>query len=117
MPGQLRQAGEVVSGTAFQVVGDSLIGRGLSLDVALLVAPEQTPPVAERSKQLAEVAEVAYREGRTSRRLSYDDRSDLHGIVDALHGLAAIVGSIPGDRYRRGAAALARLLQDQAGGG
>lgn len=97
----------------FQVIGDSLSGHGLSFDVATLVVPEQKIDPAERSKRLAEIAEVAYRDGRASALLSWDDRFDLHGAVDVLRALAVVVGPPTGDRHRRAADIIGRLLQDQ----
>ena len=100
----------------FQIVGDSLSGHGVVFDVAALVTSEKGDP-AERGKRLAEIVEVAYRQGRDSVILSYDDRFDMHGAVEALRALAVIVGPTPtGDRYRRCADIVARLLQDQVGG-
>lgn len=102
---------------AFQVTGDSLSGRGLSFDVADIVSPREQINVAERSKRLVEIAEVAFRQGRTSALLSWDDRFDLHAAVEALRAISVIVGPNPaGDRHRRAADIIARLLQDQEAG-
>lgn len=99
----------------FQLVGDSLSGHGVAFDVAALVASEKGDP-AERGKRLAEIVEAAYRQGRDSAILSYDDRFDMHCLVEALRALAVIVGPTPtGDRHRRCADIVARLLQDQEG--
>lgn len=101
----------------FQVVGDNLSGRGLSFDVTTLVGPVKESDMAKCGERLVEIAEVVFREGRASALLSYDDRHDLHGAVDVLRGLAVIVGPTPtGDRHRRMADILARLLQDTARG-
>ena len=98
----------------FQIIGDSLSGRGLSIDVAILVASKPEIDPADRGKRLAEVAEVAYRQGRSSALLSRDDRFDLNCAVDVLRGLAVVVGPTPtGDRHRRAADILSQLLQDQ----
>jgi hypothetical protein len=107
--------------TPFEVVGSSLAGRGLTFDVTLLVplTEENVDPAthSERMGRLAEIAETAYREGRASLLLSWDERFDLHGAVDVLRSLAVIVGPIPtGDRHRRMADIISRLLQDQEGG-
>ena len=101
----------------FKVVGDNLSGRGLSFDVTALIMPKRPGDPAARGDQLSEIAEVTYREGRSSALLSLDDRFDLHHAVDILRALAVVVGSNPtGDRHRRAADILARLLQDQEGG-
>lgn len=100
----------------FQVVGDSLTGHGLSFDVGALGVPKQNV-AADKLGALIDMANVVYRQGRESALLSYDDRFDLHGAVEALRALAVIVGPMPtGDRYRRCADIVARLLQDQEGG-
>lgn len=99
----------------FQVIGDSLSGHGLSFDVATLVASEKIDPV-ERSKLLAEIVEATYRDGRASALLSWDDRFDLHAAVEVLRAIAVVVGPTPtGDRHRRAADIIGRLLQDQEG--
>jgi hypothetical protein len=105
----------------FKIVGASLAGRGLTFDVTLFVPPtgenEDPSERSERMDRLAEIAETAYREGRASLLLSWDERFDLHGAVDVLRSLAVIVGPIPtGDRHRRMADIISRLLQDQEGG-
>lgn len=102
---------------AFQVTGDSLSGRGLSFDVADIVSPRQQVDGAARGARLVEIAEVTFRQGRASALLSWDDRFDLHTAVDALRALSVIVGPTPaGDRHRRAADIIARLLQDQETG-
>jgi hypothetical protein len=94
----------------FQIVGESLTGRGLSFVVNWVSK--------ENRAGLAEMVEVVYRQGRDSARLPYDDRFDLDCTVEALRALAVIVGpSATGDRYRRSADIIARLLQDQRDGG
>jgi len=107
-----------VTGSAFQVVGDSLSGRGLSFDVTGLLAVDAAAPDAReagvRAARIAEIAEVAFRQGRASATLSWDDRFDLGLAVDALRALAVIVGPAPmGDRHRRAADLIAQMLQDQ----
>ncbi len=100
----------------FQIVDEKLSGRGLAFDVSAL-APAKGSDAAERGEKLVEIAEVIFREGRSSALLSYDDRHDMHGAVDALRSLSVITGPTPtGDRYRRMADILARLLQDTARG-
>lgn len=100
----------------FHVDGDSLSGRGLAFDVAALVAPKDVDP-AQRGELLVEIVEVAYRQGQDSARLSCDDRFDLHCAVEVLRALAVVVGPIgTGERYRRAADVIARLLHEQQGG-
>lgn len=96
----------------FQIVGESLSGHGLSFDVGSLKI------AADKIGTIAEIAEVAYRQGRDSACLGWDDRFDLSCAIDALRALAVIVGPTPtGDRYRRAADTIARLLHDQQEGG
>lgn len=98
-----------MTGDRFQVVGDSLVGRGLSFAVTAFGASKKDFDAA-----LCDVSEVVYLQGRSSALLPIDDRFDLHCAVDALRALAVIVGPTPaGDRYRRCADIIARLLQDQ----
>ena len=100
----------------FQIVGDSLTGHGLSFDAGSLGIPKQDVTV-DKLGPLVDMVNVVYRQGRESACLSYDDRFDLHCAVEALRALAVIVGPVPtGDRYRRYADIVARLLQDQEGG-
>lgn len=99
----------------FQIVGGSLFGHGLSFDVAPLVSAMQEIDPVESGKRLVEITEVAYRQGRASALLSWDDRFDLHGAVEVLRALAVIVGPLTGDRHRRAADIIGRLLQDQEG--
>jgi hypothetical protein len=100
----------------FQIVGDSLTGHALSFDVGTLGVPKQTLD-ADKLGALVDMANVIYWQGRESALLSYDDRFDLHGAVEALRALAVIVGPTPnGDRYRRCADIVARLLQVQERG-
>lgn len=97
----------------FQIVGDSLSGRGLSFDLVGLVTTEPNA----RGTRLIEIAEVSYLQGRASALLSWDGRFDLHHAVEALRALAVILGPCPtGDRHRHAADLIARLLQDQEGG-
>ena len=101
----------------FKVVEGSLTGRGLTFDDVALLIPLTTKAAATARERLAEIAEIAYREGRSSTRLSWDERFDLQGAVDVLRSLAVIVGPIPtGDRHRRMADIISRLLQDQERG-
>lgn len=100
----------------FQIVGDSLTGHGLSFDVGALGVPKQSV-AADKLGALVDMTNAIYRQGRESALLSYDDRYDLHGAVEALRALSVIVGPTPtGDRYRRCSDIVARLLQDQEGG-
>jgi hypothetical protein len=99
----------------FQIAGDSLTGHGLSFDVAGLGVPKLA--TAASLDALVDMATVVYRQGRESALLSYDDRFDLHCVVDALRALAVILGPTPpGDRYRRGSDILARLLHEHEAG-
>jgi hypothetical protein len=93
----------------FTVTGDQLTGRGLTFDISSLRSPK------ERDGRLVEIGESSYLQGRESVMFSYDDRFDLHFAVDALRALAVIVGpGLSAERHCRAAAALARLLQEQA---
>lgn len=97
----------------FQIVGDSLTGHGLSFDVGALGVLNVT---ADQLGEIVDMVNVVYRQGRESVLLGYDDRFDLYAAVDALRALAVIVGLTPtGDRYRRCADIVARLLQAQDG--
>lgn len=88
----------------FQLYGDYLTGRGLSFD----------KPLRRSAEEFVDMAEAIYRQGRESVLPSYDDRFDLQCAVESLRALAVIVGHAPqGDRYRRAADILARLLQAQ----
>lgn len=101
----------------FQITGNSLTGRGISIDVSALVAPELKVTALERDKQLTVMAEVAYLQGRASVLLSIDDRFDLHSAVASLRALAVISGATPqGDRHGRAADILASLLEKQMEG-
>lgn len=65
-------------------------------------------------REIVEIASVVYREGRASVLMSHDDRFDLHIAVDTLRALAVVVGpSATGERHRRAADVIARLLQEQ----
>jgi hypothetical protein len=103
-----------VTSGAFQVTGGSLSGHGLSFDVAGLGAAGHEAD--ENSRRLVEIAEVAFRQGRASALMSYDDRFDLYAAVDVLRAIAVVVGPIAGDRHRRASDVIARLLQDQEAG-
>lgn len=93
----------------FTVTGDQLTGRGLAFDISALRSPK------ERDGRLVEIGESIYLQGRESAMLSFDDRFDLHFAVEALRALAVIVGSgLSAERHCRAAAALGRLLQEQA---
>ena len=96
----------------FQVESDQLTGRGLSFDVASLISSQTTPE--DRRTRLVEIVEAVYLQGRGSVLPSWDDRFDLDCTVEALRALAVIVGpSATGDRHRRAASIIARLLQEQ----
>lgn len=118
----------------FQIVGNSLVGAGLSFDVATLVRPcpclsprlEDAPlepqlpadpaDPAEGQKialaAIVDIANVIYREARATTLPSYDDRYELHLAVETLRALAVIVGPITGERHRRAADIIARMLQE-----
>ena len=98
----------------FQIVGDSLTGHGLSFDVGVLGVPATAS--ADKFRALVDMANGIYQQGRESALLAYDDRSDMHSAVEALRALSVIVGpAFAGDRYRRCADIIARLLQEQVG--
>lgn len=93
----------------FTVTGDQLTGRGLTFDISALRSPK------ERDGRIVEIGESSYLQGRESAMFSYDDRFDLHFAIEALLALAVIVGpGLTAERHCRAAAALARLLQEQA---
>lgn len=97
----------------FQILCDSLTGYGVSFDVGSIGVPKQDVS-ADKLRALVDMANAIYRQGRDSVLLSYDDRFDLTCAADALRALAVIVGpSVTGDRYRRSADIIARLLQAQ----
>jgi hypothetical protein len=105
--------------SSFKIAGvgssTSLSGRGLTFNVAALIGGKGDS--TERGEKLTEIAGVVYREGRSSAILSREDRFELHGAVDVLRSLAVVVGPNPtGDRHRRMADIISRLLQDQEGG-
>ena len=105
-----------VTDDKFQVLGDQLSGRGLSLDASPLLGAVKVA-ASERDKCLVEIADVIYRQGRSSVLPSWDDRFELHNAVEALRALAVIAGHTPtGDRRRREADILARLLHQQEEG-
>ena len=101
----------------FQIVGTNLVGPGLSFEIAALVEPERQADPAEGKKiiidVIVDIANCAYREGRSSVLPSWDDRYDLHNAVETLRALAVIVGSLAGERHRHAADIIARLLQEQ----
>lgn len=97
----------------FQVVGDSLVGRGLSFDVAALgvLGGKSTPSHLDA---IVDMVEAVYRQGRDASRLPYDDRFDLSLAADALRALAVIVGPCAtGERYRRAADIISRQIQQE----
>ena len=97
----------------FQVVGDSLVGRGLAFSVATL-----GPSRKELEVAIVDVVEAVYRQGRDSALQSYDDRYDLHTAVEVLRALAVVVGvgTPTADRYRRCADVIGRMLHAQEQG-
>lgn len=58
----------------FQIVGDSLIGHGLSFDVTAFGVPKDKISCLEA---LVDAADVIYKQGREVALLSSDDRFDL----------------------------------------
>jgi hypothetical protein len=97
----------------FQIENDQLTGRGLSFDVAAIVSA-QAPADVDRRQTLVELTEAIYLQGRSAVLPSWDDRFDLSLTVDALRALAVLVGANPaGDRHRRAADIIARMLQEQ----
>lgn len=94
----------------FSVSGDQLVGRGLTFDISVLSSAKG------RADHLAEIGEMIYLQGRASALLSQDDCFDLQFAVEALRGLAVIVGpGLASERYCHAFAALARLLHEQTG--
>ena len=90
----------------FTIAGDQLTGRGLTFDISV---------VKDRGDRLVEMSETIYLQGRESAMLSREERFDVQFAVEALRALAVIVGpGLPGERHCRAAAALARLLHEQA---
>ena len=98
----------------FQIVGDQLVGRGLSFDVVPLVAVGTQGQVdVDRRALLVEIVEATYLQGRGSVLPAWDDRFDLSCAVETLRALAVVVGPFSGDRHRHVADILARMLQEQ----
>jgi len=96
------------------VTGGKLSGRGLTFDVSSLVAGKAGS--GDCAERLVEIGEAFYRQGRASLLPSWDDRFELSLAVEALRGLSVIVGpGLAGERHRRAADALGRLLQEQEG--
>jgi hypothetical protein len=87
----------------FQIVGNNLVGPGLSFDVSAL---GESAAIA-----IVDIANVVYREGRTTVLPSWDDRFDLHNAVETLRALAVVVGPLAGERHRHAADIIARQLQ------
>lgn len=98
----------------FDVRGGNLVGGRLSFDVTSLLALATTDEARTLVEQvLVEIAGTCHREGRESVLPMYDDRYELHSAVDVLRGLSVVVGPSPtGDRHRRAADVIARLLVD-----
>lgn len=98
----------------FQIVDDLLVGPGLSIEAAVFVESERQADPAEGKKiildAIVDVANGAYRAGRQSVLASYDDRAQLRDAVSALHALGQLLGPTAGDRHRRAADVVARLL-------
>jgi hypothetical protein len=90
-----------VTRDAFQIVGDSLVGRGMSFSVAAFGVSKK-----DFEGALIDVTNAVYHGGRMSVLPSYDDRFDLHCVVEALRALSVIVGPSATD-------IIARLLHDQ----
>lgn len=105
----------------FRIVGNSLVGAGLSFEIEPLVDLQEASTTAGEPKSILDavinIADVVYREGRASALISREDRFDLHFAVDVLRALAVVVGPTPtGDRHRRAADLVGQLLQDQGEG-
>jgi hypothetical protein len=97
------------------VVGDRLSGRGLSFDISALVRAKVDS--GECAERLVEICEALYLQGRESLLFSRDDRFDLSLAVETLRALAVVVGpGVAGERHRRAADVIGRLLQEQDGG-
>jgi hypothetical protein len=98
----------------FAIVGCQLRGRGLTFDVESLVSDKSKLDPEERRQRLAEIGEAIYLQGRASVLPSWDDRFDLSCAVEVLLALVVVVGpNLGGERHRRAADAIARLLQEQ----
>jgi hypothetical protein len=97
----------------FQVIGNNLISGRVAFDVAPLLILATTDEAKKLVEQLlVEIAGTCHREGRESVLPMYDDRYELHCAVEILRGLAAVMGPLTGDRSRRAADTLARMLQE-----
>lgn len=94
----------------FTIAGGQLTGHGLAFDVTTFLSAKDTTP--EINSRLIEVVETIYLQGRESNKLSFDDRFDLSCAVEVLRALSVIVGPFPGERHRRAADAISRLLQE-----
>jgi hypothetical protein len=100
--------------SSFQIVGDCLVGPGLSIEVTALVDPQQAEARKKILDGIVDIANVVHRAGRTSVLPSWDDRFDLHNAVESLRALAVIAGPFQGDRHRHAADIIARLLEELA---
>lgn len=97
----------------FQIVGGSLVG-GLPIDVRAFV---ELAGVGDEVKKVlldtvVEIANVTYRDGRASVLPMWDDRYELHNAVETLRALAVIMGPMAGERHRRAADIIDRMLQE-----
>lgn len=99
----------------FQIVDGQIIGPNLKIEAAVFVEPERQTDPTEGKKiildAILDVANGAYREGRSSVLSSWDDRSLLRDAANALHALYLLLGSTMGDRHRRAGDVIARLLK------
>lgn len=103
-----------MSADKFQVVGNSLVGPGLPIDVRAFVELTGVDPELKKTllEGLVEAANIAYRDGRASVLPMWDDRFELSNAVDTLRALAVIVGPLAGERHRRAADIIGRMLQE-----
>lgn len=94
------------------IVGDQLTGRGVTFDVSLLVPSKGKVDPGGMRDRLVEIGEALYLQGRSSILPMWDDRFDLSCAAEALRALAVVMGPTVGDRHRRAADALERLLHE-----
>jgi hypothetical protein len=102
------------SSDKFQVVGGSLVGPGLPVDVRDFVELAGVDDAVKKRllEAVVEVANVSYRDGRASVLPMWDDRYELHGAVESLRALGVIMGPMAGERHRRAADIIGRMLQE-----
>lgn len=101
--------------TPYAIVDGQIVGPRLKIEAAVFVEPERQADPAEGKKiildAILEIINGAYREGRASVLESYDDRALLRDASAALHALGQLLGPTVGDRHRRAADVIARLVK------